>query len=363
MTGGALNKRARRETPARLHVDTTSSNPQQDSRMLSYDEHDALPVDEGDIETGNINSSSAVARKRELERQRRNLVNMRFAELDRALVMSVGGRDAPNISHPARRIDREAILKDATARIAVLTAELALSKERLNSMEAEVQSLRTEKIELRADKTYLHSELNESRAEAQRLRKDNIHLWQAIRSSGGLKSVLNADVAKIPVDILLRAQLANNSHHNATAALPHHLHEVAHGQDLRNVSDAPAHRTLQSGRPERPDTEAGVLADSFLVFQSPEELGELISAYQDPEIPVQHHAQSQIRLVDRQEVPTQLQQPPLTASTAQQIHGSDMQCLQDSGQNGHEAGPTSHSKHGVQEYGTDDFLDDIAYCA
>jgi hypothetical protein len=354
MAEGPHNKRGRTTSFGRLTPGAeTDEGPGACSGYL-YDAHDTFPGDDEDHAADNA-SSCPITRKRELERQRRNLVNMRFAELDRALATS-SATDAPSVSHPARRIDREAILKDATARIGALTAELGLSKERLASMNAEVQSLRVEKVELRADKSYLHTELSASRAEAQRLRNDNIHLWQAIRSSGGLKSVLNADVAKIPVDILLRAQLANNSG-QANPNLAPRGNEEQQGHDTRAPGGLPDGRIFQPGRPERAGNDSSALEDSFLVFQSPEELGELISSYQGAAMSEPQISQAPTDQGEHQNLSTAAH-PLLQVNSAQHMQ---VQVPQVSFSNGNEGRSSDKDKSG--DYASEDFLDDIAYCA
>jgi hypothetical protein len=285
------------------------------------------------------------ARKRELERQRRNLVSTRFAELDSVLALDgAAPTDKAAARQPARRIDKEAILKDAATRITAQSMELSTAQQRLSFMSNEVENLRAEKVELRADKAYLHSELTAIRSEVQRLRADNIHLWQAIRRSGGLKSALSTDVAKIPAELLLRAPKANlasnlyrsgedaalaqrshagtqeqqqvrKQHDSMTAPPPpppppppqqqqkqqqlHHqalvAPEAAHS--TMPAADAHAHdlsRGPALNPPDRPqprsDLETTSLVDSFLVFQSPEELGELFADYTDsvPPVPFDH---------------------------------------------------------------------------
>jgi Helix-loop-helix DNA-binding domain len=355
MAEGPKNKRGRTASFGRMTPGAERDEGPGACSGYLYDAHDSYPGDEGDHTADNA-SSCPITRKRELERQRRNLVNMRFAELDRALVTSPV-TNAPSVSHPARRIDREAILKDATARIGALTAELGLSKERLASMNTEVQSLRAEKVELRADKSYLHTELSASRTEAQRLRNDNIHLWQAIRSSGGLKSVLNADVAKIPVDILLRAQLANNSGQGNPNLAPRGSGELQ-GHDTQAPGSLPDGRIFQPVRPERAGNDSNALEDSFLVFQSPEELCELISSYQDAAMSEPQISQAPTDQGEHQNL-SAAAHPLALVNSAQHMQA---QVPQVSYSNGNEGGRSS-DKNKSGDYAGEDFLDDIAYCA
>lgn len=281
------------------------------------------------------------ARKRELERQRRNLVSTRFLELDSVLSQSADVDLKTGVQQQsARRIDKEAILKDAASRITTQSSELSQAHQRLSFMTKEVENLRAEKVELRADKSYLHSELTAIRSEVLRLRSDNIHLWQAIRGSGGLKSVLNPDLAKIPADILLRAHCTAAATANLDATpesagpgkqpadanpgrrddLQEQFPSLAPSQQGKSCQgDQAAQKrvppransmpsakrrrsSFESSTPDavqsvhdpavgcdaqqapladtavaRGDAEAGSLVDSFLIFQSPEDLGELFA--------------------------------------------------------------------------------------
>lgn len=288
------------------------------------------------------------ARKRELERQRRNLVSTRFLELERVLSRNPDADAKGHLPQGAKRIDKEAILKDAASRITTQSSELSHANQRLSFMTKEVENLRAEKVELRSDKSYLHSELTAIRSEVQRLRSDNISLWQAIRGSGGLKSVINSDLAKIPADILLRAHCNDAAAVNADANVgsvkeradasedrgvdfreqlpllaaspqekvypsdeaerqqsPHQGVSILATKRRRSSFGSPAldtaqnvngmpvdqdvqsapscdRRTVERVQPEengvtRCDAEAGSLVDSFLVFQTPEELGDLFA--------------------------------------------------------------------------------------
>lgn len=226
------------------------------------------------------------ARKRELERQRRNLVSTRFAELDEALSTDMSASCSGAKRHiPARRIDKEAILKDAATRLTALSVELKSANQRLASMNTEVENLRAEKVELRNDKAYLRSELVSVRSEVHRLRTDNIHLWQAIRRSGGLKSILSADVAKIPANILLRSQNSVNS----TVMTPHTQTQqtVVQPRPLQNpqvsVGLAPTANvgSSEAAHADQSEHDTTSLVDSFLVFQSAEELGDLFANLSD----------------------------------------------------------------------------------
>lgn len=231
-------------------------------------------------------ASGPAARKRELERQRRNLVSTRFAQLDDALSIDLSAPTSRSKQgHPARRIDKEAILKDAATRLTSLSTELSSANQRLASMAAEVENLRAEKVELRNDKAYLHSELGNVRSEVHRLRKDNIQLWQAIRRSGGLKSILSADVAKIPANILLRAHNGPGNH--SSSSPPIHqpqqaLFQASHTAAPQSSVEPPPHQHVAVSNPANHlEQDTTSLVDSFLVFQSPEELGDLFASIHD----------------------------------------------------------------------------------
>lgn len=158
------------------------------------------PTDGGasDMECDLGAPAGAAERKRELERNRRNLVNVRFAELEAQL--------ARLPSAPARvyrRIDKEVVLKDAAQALASQQRELELATARVASMRAEIDTLRSEKLELRHDKAYLHKEVASARSENSALAADNLKLWQALRKSGALKTTLATDFAKVPLDVVL----------------------------------------------------------------------------------------------------------------------------------------------------------------
>lgn len=376
---------------------------------------------------GSSSRPGPAARKRNLERQRRNLVSTRFLELDRVLADDNPDDEKRHAHQPSRRIDKEAILKDAATRITSVSEDLVAAQKRIAAMTVEAENLRAEKVELRADKTYLHTELNIVRTEVQRLRGDNIHLWQAIRRSGGLKSALSADVAKIPADILLRApnaslanfqlqqERANSQQHQHQYHVPSPASVPSTGEPrdqsretLRRSPSLPMQhdqRFFGDGKPtgvdppNAPEQRAGQqtstlhssaqlsislqnsaslppmptsvrdptgeasLVDSFLVFQSPEELGELFS-----DCPVG--------------LPSQSLQPQLANSNAAvhhhpQVgqHGTSNHQRQDGSVSTlpqPEESPAALAQglslgappetEGIGEKGEDDFLD-VAYCA
>lgn len=154
-------------------------------------------------------------RKRELERNRRNLVSTRFIQLEKELRFSAprvhsspclnGAPHTETLSVPSKgkRIDKEAVLKEATNRLAVQRRDLEAASARMASMSMEIDNLRAEKVELRSDKTYLRDELETVRKEVQRLREDNINLWQAFRRAFAFKDSFNSDVAKLPAELFV----------------------------------------------------------------------------------------------------------------------------------------------------------------
>lgn len=159
-------------------------------------------------------------RKRELERNRRNLVNVRFSELEAELRLSAPRRGEPrkssqDPSSKGKRIDKEAVLKEAAQRISIQRNELDAKSELIANKDAEIDNLRVEKVELRGDKAYLRKELETVRADISRLRADNIHLWQAVNKKPLIKDFLAPDVAKLPADLFMRL----SSHQNVSSSL------------------------------------------------------------------------------------------------------------------------------------------------
>lgn len=246
----------------------------------AHSDDEIRPTDDGPIRP------AQAERKRELERNRRNLVNVRFSELEAEL-----RRCAPHVdtlSQPtkacaapkSKRIDKEAVLKEAAQRLAVQRTEIAAITERLGNMTAEIDNLRAEKVELRSEKAYLRDELQTVRGDVQRLRSDNINLWQAVKKQSSVKSMLAADVAKLPAELFCRPkpqeQLPlvpidtgiHSTHVESAAHLPRTSSVMTHQvpPTAPNNTDADhANRTINS--------------DNFLVYQSAEELGELFANY------------------------------------------------------------------------------------
>lgn len=231
-------------------------------------------------------------RKRELERNRRNLVNIRFAELEAELrrslprVNSVGNAPRPDPA-PAKvkRIDKEAVLKEAAQRIAVQQKELSSLFDRISNMTTEIDNLRAEKAELRSDKAYLRSELDTSRGDVQRLRADNIKLWQVVKKQSSIKNLLAPDVAKLPAELFLRPknnQEQSNLPTSAPLLQPPQVETPVQPPMQRQPSALHTSSNHQSTSDETPNTlhqSPRNQSDAFLVYQSAEELGELFSNY------------------------------------------------------------------------------------
>lgn len=257
-------------------------------------------------------------RKRELERNRRNLVNVRFIELEAELRRTAPRADpagrltlTPDPDPPAptkgKRIDKEAVLKDAAHRLAVQRKDLVVASERMMAMSTEIDNLRAEKVELRSDKSYLRSELDTVRGEVQRLRSDNIHLWQALKKASSIKDAFASDVAKIPAELFLRRANIGTEQMTATAPMgstmvhqptsmplqqlpmqprgapqmprqaQHQVQPSQRQQQLRPGMSPQPDSQQSSPNPQGPNSQIpqpNVSTDSFLVLQTPEELTE-----------------------------------------------------------------------------------------
>lgn len=189
------------------------------------------------------NGLCAAERKRELERNRRNLVNTRFVELEAQLAKLPG---APKRVY--RRIDKEVVLKDATQALASLQRDLDLANSRLQVMTSEVNTLRSEKLELRRDKAYLHNELGTSRSQGKSLSSDNMKLWQALCSCRDFRNAVPADVSKVPVGLVLGAtNSVQQSQTNGETIV------AAAGKDLlqsKTVSESFVEQLTSTGAPE-----------------------------------------------------------------------------------------------------------------
>lgn len=273
-------------------------------------------------------------RKRELERNRRNLVNIRFVQLEKELRRSAPRLDSSTpLNDPAqsdiplpgkgKRIDKEAVLKDAASRLAVQRRDLEVASERITSMSTEIDNLRAEKVELRSDKAYLRSEVDTVRKEVQRLREDNINLWQAFRKASTLKDSLGSDIAKIPAELFMRSPNPSSDHyasmlptpstmpHQTTPlpisqllpaqgssrvphrpqglsqpqssspqnqqsdVLPNHPHQPTTPQTSKGLQNA-----SQNVYTSQPQSAASPTAnDSYLMYASPDEIGDLFTNF------------------------------------------------------------------------------------
>lgn len=132
----------------------------------------------GESDTGGTASGARpglAERKRQLERNRRNLINTRFLELGIELQRSenddanANSQDARQAKKP--RMDKEALLKEATMRLIVQHKELTSANARLKDLLAQIDSMRVEMNDLRKDKEYL-------RAELQRLHNSTKNIWK-----------------------------------------------------------------------------------------------------------------------------------------------------------------------------------------
>lgn len=241
-------------------------------------------------------------RKRELERNRRNLVNIRFVELEKELIRSGpraqdhpdrGSASSSDFVAKGKRIDKEAVLKEAAQRIASLRKEVQSQASRITSMTDEISHLRAEKLELRSDKSYLRSELENSRNETKRLRTDNIGLWQALRKQSVVKNYLASDqLAKIPVELFNRpkAQPSPSPATPSSSILPASqlVQRNSSSSPLPSASQPPSSFSPTTSVPVRPPGDPNahnenhrspLQADAILMHQTPEELSELFASY------------------------------------------------------------------------------------
>lgn len=264
-------------------------------------------------------------RKRELERNRRNLINVRFSELDAQLRRTAPCRDvnsqqdtaASPLPKPSslkgRRIDKEAVLKEAIHRLARKEQEIREATNRIQAMSMEIDNLRAEKVELREDKSYLRGELEASRSELKRLRADNVCLWQTCRKATYLKTQLAPEVTKLPADFFAPAdpsvERQNDAEKSYGTAVPVNVTPDCSIAPQNNTLTAPApasapspctsempkdtvrlHDTFSMGHESlntlsRSSDIASVThcplpdQDTFLTFQSPEDISELFANF------------------------------------------------------------------------------------
>lgn len=300
-------------------------------------------------------------RKRELERNRRNLVHVRFAELEAEL-----GRGGDEGKGRGKRIDKEAVLKEAAQTLAARRKESALMADRLRAMTAEIDNLRAEKVELRADKAYLRAELETVRGDVQRLRSDNINLWQVLQKKGYIKNSLAPDVAKLPAQLFSReptAPLPNPPPHPPPQPAP----------EAHEPGRTPQHHAPQELHPQPQQQERNTFSDAFLVSLSGEELGDLFANYTPTAaaLPSEQSAPDNAHqsLGNHQETAVGAPSPHLYHSSGAEAAPQGVPRAQHEPQN-----PQYHSaQHGSrsppasnvasqQRADEDDLLSDVAYC-
>lgn len=148
-----------------------------EERVGDWDSDDNLPGRPGQAE-----------RKRELERNRRNLINTRFAELNKQLQRTerhdsdYDNDDSPKAKRP--RMDKEALLKEATMRLVVQSKELSSVSARLKDLLAQIDAMRVEMADLRKDKSFLRIELDSARL-------NNSNLWASMNQNLLAKSTIS----------------------------------------------------------------------------------------------------------------------------------------------------------------------------
>lgn len=138
---------------------------------------------EGNDISGSLTSQGA--RKRKLERDRRNLINARFIELGIELQRTEQGYSGGARLVKRPKIDKEALLKEAIMRLVVQNKELASTSARVNDLLAQVDTMRIEMEDLRKDKKELYADIT-------RLSKSNKRLWAACCKSTSTSSELEA---------------------------------------------------------------------------------------------------------------------------------------------------------------------------
>lgn len=267
-----------------------TARPTQDKKRQRASATALSSDDDSDCDRLNTDSRPCQAeRKRELERNRRNLINVRFSELDCELRRSAPPLDPTSASlteaaaaSKVKRIDKEAVLKEATQRIALQRKEVAAAMERAASMMAEIDNLRAEKVELRGDKAYLRSELDTVRRDVQRLRSDNLNLWQAVHKSSSIKNQLTSNLVKLPSDLFSRSKLgiADPPASPAAAAANAPTCSMTAAAIAASVALPTAAQTLSTAMPDPHDPIAMLAADNpYLIYQSSEDIGDLFATY------------------------------------------------------------------------------------
>lgn len=232
--------------------------------------HGSSNEDGNDSETNRHHSgelkSTQAERKRELERNRRHVINVRFAELDAELRRSAPRADGQPINEEnasdnskiasvrGRRIDKEAVLKEAIQRLALKENDLKTITARLDAMSTEIHNLRAEKVELREDKTYLRGELETLRAETKRLRAHNVQLLHAISKMSALKMNHSSDSANLHGDTFNLAKPSTTPVKPACQATTPPTTTVPTASPVvRNLSTHSSQPALQTSTPNRDD--------------------------------------------------------------------------------------------------------------
>lgn len=249
--------------------------------------------EDSDAERLNTDSRPCQAeRKRELERNRRNLINVRFSELDIELRRSapiLDATSAPLTEVPAakvKRIDKEAVLKEATQRLSLQRKELERAMERAKATMVEMENLRAEKVELRNDKSYLRSELSTVRGDIQRLRTDNLNLWQAVKKSTMLKTHLAPDVVKVPADLFSRSYMKPGTQSSMPFAATNTAAVAGTTASVQQTVPPPSAAVTEGGPPNSKKVSEGhdgtsILSSDnpYLMYQSTEDIGDLFATY------------------------------------------------------------------------------------
>lgn len=168
------------------------NTPMQNTQKSHASDEQGEYSDDDAAESGNL--YGLAERKRRLERNRRNLINVRFTELKTELdCFGNGGQDSTDsgkqhVTKP--RLDKEAILKEATMRLIVQHNELTSTNARLKTLLAQIASMRGEIADLRNDKRQLQTE-------AERLRSNNSSLIATVIQSDSPSLLSIMDSAEV----------------------------------------------------------------------------------------------------------------------------------------------------------------------
>eukprot|EP00184_Porphyridium_aerugineum_P008358 CAMPEP_0184691328 /NCGR_PEP_ID=MMETSP0313-20130426/219_1 /TAXON_ID=2792 /ORGANISM="Porphyridium aerugineum, Strain SAG 1380-2" /LENGTH=268 /DNA_ID=CAMNT_0027149021 /DNA_START=181 /DNA_END=987 /DNA_ORIENTATION=- len=121
---------------------------------------------------------SAVDKKRELDKSRREILHNRLVELHQVVEPYREGQARP------KKWDKEMVLGDAIQVITTFADNIHNLEALLATAQAENVQMAEEKNELRNDKQYLKAEIEKLRAEVRELRIDNVALWRFIKDHG-----------------------------------------------------------------------------------------------------------------------------------------------------------------------------------